>query len=213
MRSAIGIEEPDLLLVVDVQKDFCPGGRLEIKEGDAVVPVINRLARLFRHAVLTQDWHPAGHLSFASAQPGKRPFESIALPYGEQTLWPDHCVQGSDGAEFHAGLSVLCSELILRKGFRRDVDSYSAFKENDRKTSTGLRGYLKERGFRRLFAVGLALDVCVRFSAEDAAEAGFETYVVVDACRAVDPRAGLEAAKRSFAKAGVTMVESAALAS
>jgi len=178
-----------------------------------VVPVINRLARRFRHAVLTQDWHPAGHLSFASSHFGKRPFESIIVSYGEQMLWPDHCVQNSDGAEFHTELSVPCAELILRKGFRQDIDSYSAFRENDRKTSTGLRGYLQERGFTRLFVVGLALDVCVRFSAEDSAHAGFETYVIEDACRAVDPKSGLEAAMRSFAKAGITMIDSGALAS
>jgi nicotinamidase/pyrazinamidase len=208
MASRLRIFDEDVLLVVDVQNDFCPGGRLAIREADAVVPVINRLAPLFRHAVLTQDWHPAGHLSFASSHSGKQPFETITLPYGEQTLWPDHCVQRTNGAEFHCELLVPCAELILRKGFRPEVDSYSAFRENDRKTSTGLRGYLKERGFKRVFAVGLALDVCVRFSAEDAAAAGFDTYVIEDACRAVDPGAGLEAASQAMRKAGVSMIAS-----
>ncbi len=206
MDNKLKIGDQDLLLVVDVQNDFCPGGRLAIPEGDAVVPVINELARRFTHAVLTQDWHPAGHLSFASSHPGKQPFEVITVDYGPQTLWPDHCVQGSRGAEFHPELSVPCAELILRKGFRKNVDSYSAFRENDRKTPTGLASYLKERGFSRIFVTGLALDVCVRYSALDAVNAGFETYVIEDACRAVDPGKGLDATRDDFRNAGVKTI-------
>jgi nicotinamidase/pyrazinamidase len=199
----------DLLLVIDVQRDFCPGGRLAIADGDAVVPAINRLAASFEHVILTQDWHPADHASFASQHPGKQPFDRIQPGYGVQTLWPDHCVQNTPGAEFHPGLSpeVLGrTELVLRKGFRRGIDSYSAFVENDQQTTTGLAGYLRERGFARIFIAGLAYDYCVRFSAVDAARAGFETWVIADACRPVGPASSEEAATQAMERAGVRRI-------
>ena len=202
----------DLLLVIDVQNDFCPGGALAVPEGDKVVPLINRIGRQFEHVVLTQDWHPAGHSSFASQHQGKQPFETIAAGYGEQTLWPDHCVQGTPGAAFHPALDVPHAELVLRKGFRRAIDSYSAFFENDRKTPTGLQSYLKERGFRRLYLVGLATDFCVAFSAIDAAQAGFATIVLEDACRAIDLAGSLSQAKTRMREAGVSFAASTAIA-
>ena len=177
----------EALIVVDVQNDFCPGGALAVPKGDAVVPVINRLAARFDNVVLTQDWHPRGHGSFASSHPGKKPFERIALPYGEQVLWPDHCVQGTPGAELHPALSLPQAQLVVRKGHHRDVDSYSAFLEADRATPTGLAGYLKERGLTRLFVCGLARDYCVAWTADDARDAGFEVTVVEEACRAINP--------------------------
>lgn len=180
------LTERDVLLVVDVQNDFCPGGRLAVPQGDEVVAPINRLARAFRHVLLTQDWHPADHLSFASAHPGRRPFETITVAYGPQILWPDHCVQESAGAAFHPGLAIPHAELVLRKGYRRDIDSYSALYENDHMTPTGLGGYLGERGFARVFIAGLAFDFCVRYSAEDARREGFDVVVVEDACRGID---------------------------
>jgi len=209
----------DLLLVIDVQRDFCPGGALAIADGDAVVPAINRLAGGFEHVVLTQDWHPADHASFASQHAGRQPFEQTGLDYGAQTLWPDHCVQNTPGAEFHPGLSpevFARTELILRKGFRRAIDSYSAFLENDKRTTTGLAGYLRERGFARIFVAGLAYDYCVRFSAVDAVGLGFETWVIRDACRSVGPAsAGAysseEAASEAFAQAGVPSITVAEL--
>jgi nicotinamidase/pyrazinamidase len=167
-------DETDLLLVTDVQRDFCSGGALAVPDGDAVVGPINALMERFPHTAATQDWHPAGHLSFASSHVGRRPFETIKVAYGRQVLWPDHCVQGTAGASFHSELHRETFELILRKGYHRSVDSYSAFVENDRVTSTGFTGYLQERGFRRLFFAGLALDYCVRFSAEDALRFEFE---------------------------------------
>jgi len=176
----------DFLLIIDVQRDFCPGGALAVPGGDEVVPVINRLVQLFDHVVLTQDWHPADHESFASRHPGRLPFETMTLSYGPQTLWPDHCVQGTGGARFHPDLVVDRAELVLRKGFRSTIDSYSAFFENDRTTPTGLGSYLRERSCRRLFLVGLALDYCVRYSAEDAQRLGFETAVILEGCRAID---------------------------
>ncbi len=197
----------DLLLVIDVQNDFCPGGALEVPDGDAVVPVINRLAAGFDHVVLTQDWHTPGHESFASSYPGHDPFSEITVSYGRQTLWPDHCVQGTRGAAFHDGLDVPGAEMVIRKGFRREIDSYSAFFENDQKTPTGLAGYLRERGFRRIFCVGLALDFCVRFSAEDARKQGFETIVVESACRGINLDGSLEAALQSMRRAGVTLMQ------
>jgi nicotinamidase/pyrazinamidase len=176
----------DVLLAVDVQPDFMPGGALPVPEGDQVVAVINRLlAGPFAHAVATQDWHPAGHMSFASSHPGRAPFETIAVPYGVQTLWPDHCVQGTSGAALHGGLEQSRIELIIRKGFHPAVDSYSAFRENDRLTSTCLDVWLRARGFVRLFLTGLASDYCVAWSAEDAVRAGFEVVVVEDACRGI----------------------------
>lgn len=198
--------EGDLLLVVDVQNDFCPGGALAVPEGDAVIEPINRLMTRFAHVVATQDWHPPDHASFASAHPGRSPFETIEAPYGPQTLWPDHCVQDTRGADLHPALSRRPIELVLRKGFRRDVDSYSAFFENDRTTPTGLAGYLRERGFRRVVVAGLALDFCVRYSVEDARRLGFEAAVVPDACRALDVNGSRDAALRALERAGAMLL-------
>ena len=196
----------DVLIVVDLQNDFCPGGALAVPEGDRIVPLANRLAARFRHVVLTQDWHPPGHLSFASSHPGRRPFDTIAMPYGPQVLWPDHCVRGTAGAAFHRDLDGNAAELVIRKGFRRAIDSYSAFLENDRATATGLAGYLRERGFRRVFLCGLALDFCVRYSAEDAVRAGFDAVVIEDACRAIDTGGSLADAAASFDALGVSRI-------
>lgn len=204
--------ETDLLLIVDVQNDFCPGGALPIVEGDLVVPVINRLSAAFDHVALTQDWHPAGHSSFASSHPGAEPFSQIEVSYGPQILWPDHCIIGTDGAGFRADLETDKAELVIRKGFRPAIDSYSAFFENDQTTPTGLQGYLRDRGLKRVFLTGLALDVCVRFSAEDAKRSGFETVVVTDACRGVNLDGSNEAALASFADLGIDCVESGAIA-
>jgi len=197
------MREGDLLLVIDPQSDFCLGGGLAVPDGDAVMPLISRIGERFSHVVLTQDWHPAGHSSFASSHPGRQAYESIQMPYGPQTLWPDHCVQGTPGAEFHPELGIGHVELILRKGFRREIDSYSAFMENDKATPTGLAGYFRERGFRRIFVAGLALDYCVRFSATDGVQAGFEMVVVTDACRAVDLPGSVESTWREFGEVGV----------
>ena len=198
----------DCLLVIDVQNDFCPGGALAVPDGDQVVEVINRLGQSFAHRILTQDWHPPGHLSFASSHPGHAPLETTTLSYGMQVLWPDHCVQGTHGAEFHSDLEVNGSELVLRKGFRREIDSYSAFFENDKTTPTGLGAYLRERGFERLYLCGLATDYCVGYSALDACRAGFEVSVVEDACRAIDVGGSLAAAWRDMESAGVGRVRS-----
>ncbi len=211
MASRIEIGDSDLLLVIDVQIDFCPGGRLAVPDGDAVVPQINEIAGRFKHVVLTQDWHPRDHRSFASAHPGRKPFETVTMPYGPQVLWPDHCVQGTRGAEFHPDLSIPHAELVLRKGFRREIDSYSAFYENDRSTRTGLLGYLRERGLARVFLAGLALDYCVRYSAEDAAAAGFSTTVIRDACRGIGVGGSIEETDRSFAARGIASLEAAAI--
>jgi nicotinamidase/pyrazinamidase len=200
------ITDRDALLVIDVQNDFCPGGNLPVANGDAVVPVINQLARQFRHVVLTQDWHPRAHGSFASSHANRKPFESIALSYGPQVLWPDHCVQGTPGAEFHAALQIPHAELVLRKGYHRAIDSYSAFFENDRTTPTGLSGYLRERGLARLFLAGLAFDFCVRYSAEDARRAGFDVRVAEDACRAIDMEGSAAATRRSLAELGIPLI-------
>jgi len=201
----------DILLVIDVQQDFCPGGRLAVADGDAVVPPINTVAAQFEHVILTQDWHPPGHVSFASTHAGKKPFEKTAVDYGEQTLWPDHCVQGSVGADFHPGLDIPHAELILRKGFQRDIDSYSAFFENDHCTATGLAGYLRERGLQRVFIVGLAYDYCVRFSAVDAVAQGFRAVVIEDACRAIDLNGSVSETNQAFADLGIDRVQAAAL--
>ncbi len=198
----------DVLLVVDVQNDFCPGGALAVGDGDAVVPVINRLAAKFAHLIQTQDWHPQGHRSFASAHPGHQPFETIEAPYGPQTLWPDHCVQGTEGADFHPALDLPRAELVIRKGFRADIDSYSAFYENDRKTATGLAGYLRDRGFARVFIAGLATDYCVHYSAVDARYDGFAAIVIEDACRAIDLDGSLAQAMEHMADAGVHIAKS-----
>ncbi|HUC64900.1 MAG TPA: bifunctional nicotinamidase/pyrazinamidase [Stellaceae bacterium] len=204
--------ESDLLLVVDVQNDFCPGGALAVSEGDRVVPVANRLGERFQHVALTQDWHPPGHRSFASTHPGRKPFETIELDYGAQTLWPDHCVQETSGAAFHPRLHLPRAELVLRKGFRPAIDSYSAFYENDRATPTGLAFYLRERGFTRLFLAGLATDFCVYYSAIDARRLGFSVVVIEDGCRAIDLAGSLAAALRAMAEAGVERLSSDAIA-
>ena len=195
--------ERDVLLVIDVQIDFCPGGELAVARGNEVVPAINRLAARFANVVLTQDWHPAGHRSFASAHPGRKPFDTVQLPYGPQVLWPDHCVQGTRGAELRADLRIPRAQLVLRKGCNPQIDSYSAFYENDRRTATGLAGYLRERGVERVFVAGLAYDYCVRYSCEDAKRAGFETVLVADASRAIDADGSLAAAQRALAELGV----------
>jgi len=201
----------DVLIVVDVQNDFCPGGRLAVQKGDEVVPPINALARAFENVVLTQDWHPPGHQSFATSHPGRKPFDSIRLAYGEQILWPDHCVQGSDGAALHKDLSVPHAQLLVRKGFHKEVDSYSAFLEADRKTRTGLEGYLAERGIGRVFVCGLATDFCVAWTALDARRLKFEAAVIEDACRAIDTQGSLAAAWERMAKAGVRRIQSGAI--
>src|SRR5215207_8384729 len=198
-----------VLIVIDVQNDFCPEGRLAVERGHEVVPLINHLIDSHEHVVLTQDWHPADHLSFASQHPDRRPFETITLPYGPQTLWPDHCVQGTEGALFHPDLHWTKAELILRKGFRSAIDSYSAFFENDRTTPTGLAGHLRERGLDHVVCAGLATDFCVRYTAEDARRLGFEVTVVEDACRGIDLAGSLEAAMNSLRRAGVSIVTSA----
>jgi nicotinamidase/pyrazinamidase len=195
----------DLLLLIDIQNDFCPGGALAVAGGDEIVPVVNGLAARFAHVALTQDWHPAGHRSFASAHPGRSPYESVTFPYGMQTLWPDHCVQGTPGADFHPALQVTRAELVIRKGFRSEIDSYSAFYENDRSTPTGLAGYLRERGFTRIVLCGLATDFCVAYSAIDARRLGFETVVVLAACRGIDLGGSLAAALTSMREAGVVL--------
>ncbi|MBD9649160.1 bifunctional nicotinamidase/pyrazinamidase [Ensifer sp. ENS09] len=193
------------LIVVDVQNDFCPGGALGVAGGDEIVPMINGLMGRFEHVVLTQDWHPAGHSSFASSHAGKNPFEMIAMPYGAQTLWPDHCVQGSAGADFHPALEWTRAELLIRKGFRAQIDSYSAFFENDRRTPTGLSGYLRDRGIKKVTLCGLATDFCVAFSALDAVAQGFSTTVVLDACRGIDLNGSLHAMVTRMRDAGVEL--------
>jgi nicotinamidase/pyrazinamidase len=211
-RSVIRPGESDVLIVIDVQNDFCPGGALAVPRGDEVVPVVNRLGRRFQHVVLTQDWHPADHSSFASTHAGRAPFETIDLAYGAQTLWPDHCVQDSAGAAFHPDLAVPHAELVVRKGFRPAIDSYSAFFENDRRTPTGLVGYLRERGFARVFLAGLATDFCVHFSAVDARRQGFAAVLIEDGCRGIDLAGSLAQALQSMAAAGVERIASEALA-
>ena len=207
----------DMLGIVDLQPTFTPGGELPVEDGQAVVPVVNRLlAGPFAEAFATQDWHPPGHSSFASRHPGRAAFETVAMPYGPQTLWPDHAVQGSPGAALHPGLDQGRVSLVLRKGFRPDIDSYSAFFENDRRTATGLDGWLRARGVRRLFLCGLATDYCVAWSAEDAARLGYAVWVVEDACRGIGlplPEGGttMEAARRRLSDAGVGFVASADL--
>ncbi len=196
----------DVLIVIDVQNDFCPGGALAVAGGDEVIEVIQRVAPIFAHVILTQDWHPQGHSSFASSHPGKQPFEQVQLSYGTQTLWPDHCVQQSRGAEFHPALDLPQAELILRKGFRPGIDSYSAFFENDRETSTGLAGYLRDRGLTRVFLAGLAYDYCVGYSALDARRLGFDAFVLRDACRAIDLNGSVATMEREFTQAGVALL-------
>lgn len=208
MADKVKLGAKDALIVVDVQNDFCPGGRLAVQKGDEVVPLVNALARHFENVVITQDWHPAGHQSFATAHPGSKPFDSIKLSYGEQVLWPDHCLQGSDGAALHKDLAVPHAQLLVRKGWRKEVDSYSAFLEADRKSRTGLEGYLEERGIKRLFVCGLATDFCVAWTALDARKLGFDCAVVEDACRAIDMQGSLAAAWEKMKKAGVARIQS-----
>lgn len=196
----------DALIVIDVQNDFCPGGALAVEGGDEIVPGINRLIRDFPIRVFTQDWHPAGHSSFASSHPGKAPLEMVDMDYGPQVLWPDHCVQGTDGAAFHEDLMTDPADLILRKGFRPEIDSYSAFFENDHRTPTGLEGYLRSRGATRLTFVGLATDFCVGWSAMDAARLGFAVTVRLDLCRAIDADGSLDTALAGMRDAGVTLI-------
>ncbi len=205
------IDAHDVLLVTDVQNDFCPGGALAVPRGDEIIAPIHRVAPRFAHIVLIQDWHPSNHSSFAASHPGKQPFESIELAYGTQTLWPVHCVQGSHGAEFHPSLHLPQAELILRKGFRPHVDSYSAFFENDRTTPTGLAGYLRERNLTRVFLAGLAYDYCVAYSALDARRLGLSVFVLRDACRAIDLNGSVAVIEAEFAKAGVTVLDSTEL--
>ena len=201
----------DVLLVVDVQNCFVPGGNLPVKEGDQIVPLINRLAKAFEHVVLTQDWHTPGHISFASSHAGKKPFETVSLPYGTQVLWPDHCVQGTADANLHPALAIPHAELIIRKGYRQQMDSYSAFYEADGKTPTGLTGYLKDRGLKKVYLVGLATDFCVAWSALDARKAGFEAAVIEDATRGIDAGGSLAKAWQDMTGAGVQRLQSAAI--
>ena len=193
------------LIIIDVQNDFCPGGRLAVAGGNEIVPLVNTLAQDFTHVIVTQDWHPADHSSFASQHEKAAPFSTITMAYGPQTLWPDHCIIGTEGAAFHAGLDVPHAELIIRKGFRKAIDSYSAFFENDHKTPTGLGGYLKERGFSKVTLVGLAFDYCVRYSAEDARALGFETTVIEAATRAIDLGGTAAQTRKSFAERGIAL--------
>lgn len=211
MTDKFTIGEHDILLVVDIQNDFCPGGGLSVPRGDEVVPLINGLAGKFAHVVLTQDWHPRGHLSFASSHPGKEPYQTIEVAYGTQVLWPDHCVQGTAGAAFRKDLEIPHAELVLRKGYHRAIDSYSAFYENDRKTPTGLAGYLRERGIRRIFLAGLAFDFCVRYSAEDARREGFEAIVIEDACRGIDIDGSMAATHQVFRTLGIRCISASAI--
>jgi nicotinamidase/pyrazinamidase len=209
------IKESDALIVIDLQNDFCPavngiGGALAVDEGDTIIPLINSLAARFPHVILTQDWHPARHISFASTHT-RQPYETIAAPYGAQTLWPDHCLQNSPGAAFHPALQIPHAELILRKGFRQSIDSYSAFLENDHFTPTGLAGYLRERSLTRLFLCGLAYDFCVRFSAVDGTSLGFETIVIEDATKAVNLPNSIAETNAALATAKVRRIPSAAL--
>jgi len=210
--ASITPDDASVLLVIDVQNCFLPGGSLAVKDGEQVVPVINRIAKAFGNVVLTQDWHTPAHVSFASTHPGKKPFEVIDLAYGKQVLWPDHCVQGTDGAALSKDLAIPQAELILRKGFHNDVDSYSGFTEADGKTSTGLAAYLKARNINRVFVAGLATDFCVAWTALDARKAGLETYVIEDACRGIDTQGSLAKAWTDMAAAGVKRINSADIA-
>jgi nicotinamidase/pyrazinamidase len=211
MTGKFTIGAQDILLVVDIQNDFCPGGGLAVPRGDEVVSLINGLAAKFAHVLLTQDWHPRGHLSFASSHPGKQPYQTIKVAYGIQVLWPDHCVQGTEGAALRKDLAIPHAELVLRKGYHHEIDSYSAFYENDRRTRTGLAGYLRERGFRRVFLAGLAFDFCVRYSAEDARREGFEAIVIEDACRGIDVDGSMAATRDLFKTLGIRCIPANAL--
>ena len=210
--ASIKPDDASALLVIDVQNCFLPGGSLAVKDGEQVVPVINRLSRVFSNVVLTQDWHTGGHISFASSHSGKKPFETVDLSYGKQVLWPDHCVQGTDGAALSKDLAIPHAGLVIRKGFRKDVDSYSAFTEADGKTTTGLAAYLKARDIKNVFLAGLATDFCVAWSAIDARKAGFETYVIEDACRGIDAQGSLAKAWADMTAAGVKRIQSGDIA-
>ncbi len=205
------IDDNDALLVIDVQNDFCPGGALEVPDGDSVIPVINKAARLFTHVIMTQDWHPGGHSSFASVYADKEPYDMVKLSYGKQVLWLDHCVQGTNGAMFHQDIDIPDCRLIIRKGFRREVDSYSAFMENDHKTVTGLAGYLNECAINRVFITGLATDFCVQYSAMDAVDAGFTVMVIEDGCRGIDIDGSVNAAWDNMLAKGVGRINSTGL--
>jgi nicotinamidase/pyrazinamidase len=200
------------LIVVDVQNCFTPGGSLAVNKGDEIIPLINRLAKAFQNVVLTQDWHTPAHVSFASSHAGKKPFESVTLPYGNQILWPDHCVQGTEGAAIHKDIDIPHAQLIIRKGFNRNVDSYSAFVEADGKSKTGLDGYFKERGISTVYVVGLATDFCVAWTAMDARKLGLAAVVIEDACRGIDTQGSLAAAWKSMAEAGVKRIQSSEIA-
>jgi nicotinamidase/pyrazinamidase len=200
---AMTLHADDVLVVVDIQYDFLPGGSLAVAGGNEIIEPINALARRFRNVIQTQDWHPAGHISFASSHPGLAPFQVVELPYGPQVLWPDHCVIGTKGAEFSVALDIPHVQTIIRKGYRETIDSYSGFRENDHRTQTGLAGYLSERGFKRLFLCGLATDFCVAWTAEDGIAAGFETVVIEDATRAIDTGGSLAAAWQRMTEMGV----------
>jgi nicotinamidase/pyrazinamidase len=207
-QGKIKIDDKSVLIVVDVQNCFLPGGSLAVKDGEQVVPIINKLGQSFQHVVMTQDWHTPGHVSFASSHQGKKPFEMIKLPYGDQVLWPDHCVQGTDGAAISKDINIPHAELVIRKGFRKGVDSYSAFREADKKTTTGLGAYLKARGLSRVFVTGLATDFCVAWTAMDARREGFDTYVIEDAARGIDAQGSLAKAWDAMKKAGVKRIQS-----
>ena len=206
MSEGARLTDEAVLVVVDVQLDFCPGGALSVPRGDEIIPVVNRLAARFRNVVLTQDWHPREHSSFASSHPGKKPFDTVTAFYGPQVLWPDHCVQDTAGARFHPALQAPHAALVVRKGFRPAIDSYSTFYENDRRTPTGLAGYLRERGLTHIVLAGLAFDFCVRYSAEDARREGFTVFVVEDACRAIDLDGSAAATRTSLAALDVQLL-------
>lgn len=195
----------EALIIIDVQNDFCPGGALAVDDGDQIIPIINTLSQSFEHVILTQDWHPAGHLSFASAHNDKQPYDVVTFPYGDQVLWPDHCLQGSSGAAFHSALETDKAELIVRKGFNKTIDSYSAFFENDQQTPTGLAGYLRERGIKTLYMAGLALDFCVCWSALDGRRLGFDVTVIQDATRSIDANGSLDTALQQMQQAAVVL--------
>ena len=210
--AGVKINDASALIVVDVQNCFVPGGTLPVNKGDEVVPVINALSKKFKNVVITQDWHTKGHVSFASSHAGKKPFETTKLPYGEQVLWPDHCVQGTKDAELHKDLSIPHAQLIIRKGFHEGTDSYSAFQEADRKANTGLAGYLKERKLKTVYVTGLATDFCVAWTALDARSAGFEVYVVEDACRGIDLNGSVAKAWDTMKAKGIKRIQSSDLA-
>lgn len=207
----LDLRQDDVLVIIDLQNDFCPGGALAVNGGDQIVPLVNHLAARFPHVILTQDWHPAGHISHASTHSGRQPYQTIAVPYGEQALWPDHCIQGTPGADFHPALHLARAELILRKGFRAHIDSYSAFLENDHQTPTGLASYLRERNLQRLFFCGLAYDFCVRYSAIDGQAAGFDCFVLEDATRAVNLPGSVADTNTALARAGIPRILSTSL--